>query len=192
MALTPSTMIPLGTIAPSFALPDAATHKIYSLDELKSETATVILFICNHCPFVKHIQEKMVEIANQYQTHGIAFIAINSNDTVLYPEDSLINMQLEAKKMRYPFLYLFDETQVVARAYQAACTPDIYVFDKNLKCVYRGRFDNSTPTNNLPVTGADLSRALDCILAGNPISEDQKNSIGCNIKWKQNMSKVAG
>ncbi len=186
MALTPSTMIPLGTKAPDFKLPDALSGKTVSLDELTSDKATVILFICNHCPFVQHIQQKLVDVANTYQKKGVKFIAINSNDIKNYPEDSPENMKKVAKQLSYPFPYLFDETQKVAKAYQAACTPDIFVFDKNLKCVYRGRFDDSTPGRNIPVTGKDLAAALDNILAGKPVSEHQIPSHGCNIKWNVN------
>jgi len=185
MAETPSTMIPLGTQAPSFRLVDVCQNQYVTLEELRSDIATVIMFICNHCPYVKHIQTKLVEVANHYQKKGIHFIAINSNDTKAYPADNPANMILEAKKFNYPFPYLFDETQEVAKAYRAACTPDFYIFDTQLKCVYRGRFDDATPGNNKPVTGADLSQALDQILNHQPVSSDQKNSLGCNIKWQK-------
>ena len=187
MALTPSAMIPLGTKAPDFSLPDAVTGKTLSLQELKSDVATVILFICNHCPFVQHIQKKLIEVANHYQKKGIKFIAINANDIENYPEDSPAHMKQVAKELGYPFPYLFDETQEVARAYQAACTPDLYVFDRNLACVYRGRFDSSTPGRNIPVTGQDLRQTLDNILAQKSIDPDQKPSQGCNIKWKTSL-----
>jgi thiol-disulfide isomerase/thioredoxin len=185
VAETPSTMLPLGTLAPDFILSDAISGKLMSLSELKSNVATVIMFICNHCPYVISIQNKLVEVANQYQNQGIQFVAINSNDAKSYPADSPDNMKLEAQKHQYPFPYLFDDTQEVAKAYQAACTPDFYVFDKNLLCVYRGRFDDSTPGNKKPVTGRDLIHVLDDVLHGNPVSEDQKPSVGCNIKWKK-------
>lgn len=185
MAETPSTMLPLGTKAPSFTLPDTRSDKIYSLDELKSNKATVIMFICNHCPYVKHIQTKLVELAKKFQTQGISFAAISSNDVSNYPADSPDNMKIEALKHDYTFPYLYDETQKIAKAYQAACTPDFYVFDNNLECVYRGRFDDSTPGNGRPVTGKDLSDALNSILAGKTIDENQKPSVGCNIKWKK-------
>lgn len=185
MAETASKMIPLGSKASPFQLFDPCSNKVVSLDELKSDTATVIMFICNHCPYVKHIQTKLVEVANIYQAKGIHFIAINSNDTTIYREDDPEHMIKEAKKYHYPFPYLFDETQDVAKAYSAACTPDFYVFDHEMKCVYRGRFDDATPGNHHPVTGADLSKALDQILSGLPVFQNQKYSLGCNIKWKK-------
>lgn len=185
MAETPSNMLPLGTIAPDFQLPDTVSGKMVSLKESRSNVATVILFICNHCPYVKHIQTKLVEVANKYQKKGVHFIAISSNDVENYPFDSPENMHKEALSNQYPFPYLFDESQAVAKAYQAACTPDFYVFDKNLKCVYRGRFDNATPGNRHLVTGKDLSRALDSILANTPVDQNQMPSLGCNIKWKK-------
>jgi len=184
MAVTPSTMIPLGTPAADFRLLDTTTQQQRSLQELKSNVATVIMFICNHCPFVKHIQNKLVEVANTYQKKDIHFIAISSNDAESYPDDGPEAMRNEAQKKNYPFPYLYDETQSVAKAYHAACTPDIYVFDQQLKCVYRGRFDEATPSNQHPVTGKDLCRALDNILAGKPIDTEQLPSVGCNIKWK--------
>lgn len=184
MALTPSTMLPLGTIAPDFTLLDVVSGKSKSLSDLKSDKGTVILFICNHCPFVHHIQEQLVSVANTYQAKGIKFIAISSNDVMTFPEDSPDQMKRVAREFSYPFPYLYDETQDVAKSYQAACTPDLYVFDGNLKCIYRGQFDDSRPKNGIPVTGKDLSQALDSLLAGQPLSEDQKPSIGCNIKWK--------
>lgn len=184
MAKTFSTMLPLGTIAPDFRLYDTCSDKTIALNELTSDKATVIMFICNHCPFVKHIQPKLVEIAAAYKTKGVSFIAINSNDVTSYPDDSPENMRIEAKAKNYSFPYLFDETQTIAKAYQAACTPDFYIFDKAMRCVYRGRFDDSAPGNNNPVTGTDLSNALDALLANKPVSNEQKPSVGCNIKWK--------
>lgn len=185
MVLTPSAMIHLKTKAPQFKLSDAVSGKIMSLDQLKSDKATVIMFICNHCPFVQHIQRKLAEVARKYQSDGIQFIAINSNDIKNYPEDSPEKMKEVAKRLGYSFPYLFDETQEVAKAYRAACTPDFYIYDKNLACVYRGRFDASSPGRNVPVTGEDLCCALDNLLAGKPINPDQKASQGCNIKWKK-------
>ncbi len=183
MVETASTMLPLGTIAPDFKLLDTRTGKQASLQELKSNTATVIMFICNHCPYVKHIQTKLVEIANRYQKKGIAFIAISSNDVKNYPADSPQHMRKEAEIHHYTFPYLYDETQSVAKAYQAACTPDFYLFDATLACVYRGRFDDSTPGNNQPITGKELTQALDSVLTNQPMEENQKPSVGCNIKW---------
>ena len=185
MAETPSTMIPLGTKAPDFRLLDVVSDKYRSLQELKSNTATVVMFICNHCPYVKLIQSKLVELAKHYQTKNIRFIAINSNDIEHYPADAPDKMKSEAEQHDYPFPYLFDETQEIAKAYHAACTPDLYVFNAQLECVYRGRFDSATPGNGQPVTGADLSHALENILANKPVSADQKASVGCNIKWKR-------
>lgn len=184
MALTPSTMLPLGTVAPQFELPDVISGKLLTLQQLKSEIATVIMFICNHCPYVKHIQHALVALANYYISQGIQFIAINSNDVENYPEDSPGNMQRVAREFHYPFCYLYDETQATARAYQAACTPDFYVFDKDLKCVYRGQFDDSRPGNSIPVTGHDLRTALEAILQHQQPDPQQKPSMGCNIKWK--------
>lgn len=180
-----SSMVPLGTIAPDFTLMDTLSNKFVSLAELKSPIATVIMFICNHCPYVKHLQSALVEVANMYKVKGIAFIAISSNDVDTHPEDGPDYMRIEAETHHYPFPYLYDESQTVAKAYQAACTPDFYIFDKALRCVYRGRFDDSTPRNNIPVTGKDLRQALDDILLDRPISSDQKASLGCSIKWKK-------
>ncbi|NUO84011.1 thioredoxin family protein, partial [candidate division KSB1 bacterium] len=174
----------LGTRAPHFSLPDTITGKMMSLAELQSERATVIMFLCNHCPYVKHVQHELVRLAKAYQPRGVAFIAISSNDVVAYPDDSPEHMKTFARNAGFTFPYLFDETQEVARAYQAACTPDFYVFDRELKCVYRGQLDEARPKNDVPVTGKDLRAALDNILAGRPVSAEQKPSLGCNIKWK--------
>jgi len=185
MAETPSNMIPLGTKAPDFRLKDAISGETLSLQELKSDIATVIMFICNHCPFVKYIQDELVRLTDEYIAKGVSFIAINSNDVENYPEDSPEKMKEVAEWKGYSFPYLFDETQDVARAYEAACTPDFYIFDGDLKLVYRGQFDDSRPNNQEPITGKDLREALDNILAGIPVSFDQRPSIGCNIKWKE-------
>lgn len=184
MAATPSTMVPLGSKAPDFNLLDPVSNTIKSLKELKSENATVIMFICNHCPFVKHVNDQLVKLALDYQQKGVSFIAINSNDVDNYPEDSPAKMIEYATKLKYPFPYLFDETQEVAKAYDAACTPDFYIFDKDLKCIYRGQLDDSRPSNGKPVTGKDMRDALNSILAGEGVSGEQIPSIGCNIKWK--------
>ncbi len=184
MALTPSNMLPLGTKAPDFKLHDAVSEKALGLDDLKSDKATVVMFICNHCPYVKHVQKGLVELANDYIPKGVSFIAINSNDVAKYPEDSPANMKSVALKLGYPFPYLFDETQEVARAYEAACTPDFYVFDADMKLVYRGQMDDSRPGNGKPVTGRNIRDTLDRILSGKPVDSDQIPSIGCNIKWK--------
>ncbi len=184
MARTPSNMIPLGTIAPDFTLPDTVSGKTVSLQELKSDKATLIMFICNHCPFVKHVDEQLVALAKDYQAKGVSFIAISSNDAENYPQDGPELMKEEATKLGYSFPYLYDKSQEVAKAYDAACTPDFYVFDKDLKCAYRGQLDSSRPGNGLPVTGNDLRAALDEILDNREVSAPQIPSIGCNIKWK--------
>lgn len=185
MALTASTMLPLNTHAPDFSLLDTVSGKTLSLQQLKSDKATVIMFICNHCPFVQHIQHKLVEVSTTYQKKGIQFIAISSNDVTAYPEDGPSEMKKIAQQFKYPFPYLFDPTQEVARAYQAACTPDFYIFNKDLSCVYRGRFDDSSPNRPTSVTGSSLTQALDCILSGKPIDPHQIPSQGCNIKWSE-------
>lgn len=184
MAATPSNMIDLGSKAPFFNLPDTVSGRLLSLNELKSNIATVIMFICNHCPFVIHINEKLVEVSNEYTQKGISFIGISSNDVVNYPQDSPEKMKIHAQKTGYTFPYLYDETQDVAKSYDAACTPDIFVYDKDMKLVYRGQFDSSRPGNGLPVTGKDLTNALDTILNGEEVNKNQIPSIGCNIKWK--------
>jgi peroxiredoxin len=184
MAAT-SNMLPLGTIAPPFNLFDTVSGKTMSLDKLKSDKATVIMFICNHCPYVKHINAELVRLTDEYMQKGISFIGISSNDVESYPEDSPENMKLMAEEPGYKFPYLYDETQEVAKAYNAACTPDIYVFDKDMKLVYRGQLDDSRPGNGIPVTGKDLRQALDSIIAGKPVDEKQIPSIGCSIKWKK-------
>lgn len=184
MAETPSNMLPLNTNAPDFKLLDTVSGKLITLDDLKSDKATVIMFICNHCPYVKHIQDKLVDVANEYQKKGISFVAISANNAEKYPQDGPEHMHMEAIQHHYPFPYLYDETQEVAKAYQAACTPDFYIFDSKLKCVYRGRFDSATPGNNEPVTGKDLTAALDAILENRTVNSKQHYSLGCNIKWK--------
>jgi thiol-disulfide isomerase/thioredoxin len=184
MAATPSTMMPLGTVAPDFSLPNVVTGEMVTLQSLKSDKATVIMFICNHCPYVKHIQAELVKLANHYQPQGVSFIAINSNDAANYPDDAPDKMKQVAQQLGYPFPYLYDETQEVAKAYQAACTPDFYVFDSQLKCAYRGQLDGSRPKNDIPVTGKDMREALDAMLAGQPVDPVQTPSLGCNIKWK--------
>jgi len=184
MARTPSTMIPLGSKAPVFSLPDTVSGTTVSLDQLKSGKATVIMFICNHCPFVKHVNAELVRLANDYIPKGVAFIAISANDAVNYPEDSPEKMKQNANELGFTFPYLYDESQEVAKAYDAACTPDFFIYDKDLKLSYRGQLDDSRPGNGIPVTGKDMRAALDPLLSGKPVPEDQKPSIGCNIKWK--------
>ena len=185
MPAVESNMFPLGEKAPSFELVNAITGQTVRLEDVKSDIATVIMFICNHCPFVKHVQEELVRLANDYQPKGISFIAINSNDVEKYPDDSPEKMKEVAEQLGYPFPYLFDETQEVAKAYQAACTPDFYIFDSGLKCVYRGQLDDSRPNNGIPVTGSSIRSALDALLLGKPVPKEQKPSIGCSIKWKE-------
>lgn len=177
-------MMPLGTTAPSFTLLDTVSGKTLSLDSLKSDKGTVVMFICNHCPYVQHVISKVIEVAKNYQTKGIAFIAISSNDVENFPADSPNKMKENAITHGFTFPYLYDENQDVAKSYNAACTPDFYVFDKKLACVYRGRFDDATPGNKSPVTGKDLIAALDHLLSDTPVNSDQIPSIGCNIKWK--------
>ena len=183
MAKTPSNMIPLGSTAPDFALDDVISGNKITLQEISQGRPVVIMFICNHCPFVIAIQKVLVEIVHEYQEKGIAFAAINSNDTESYPDDAPDKMQELASNLEFRFPYLFDQTQEIAKRYQAACTPDFYLFDQELKCVYRGQFDDSRPENGIEVTGKDLKNAMDCLLAGEKIPLDQKPSIGCNIKW---------
>jgi len=183
MALTPSTMLPLGTAAPDFRLPDT-NGKTIALADFKGQPALLVIFMCNHCPYVKHIRAGLAQLARDYLPRGAAIAGINSNDVANYPDDNPARMKEEAKSAGYLFPYLFDETQAVARAYRAACTPDLYLFDKNQKLVYRGQLDDSRPGNGIPVTGKDLRAALDAVLAGKPVAPDQKASIGCNIKWK--------
>lgn len=184
MARTPSNMIPLGTKAPYFSLTDTVSGNTLELDSLKGTKGTVIMFICNHCPFVKHVNEGIVTLAKDYQSRGIGFVAISSNDVENYPDDAPDLMTVNAKEEGFIFPYLYDETQDVAKAYDAACTPDFYLFDHNLRLMYRGQLDDSRPGNGIPVTGADLRAALDSLLEDRPIDPIQKPSIGCNIKWK--------
>lgn len=184
MARTPTNIIPLGFDAPAFRLPDMISGKEMTLAELKSEKATVVAFICNHCPFVKHIISELVHVGKDYIPKGVSFVMINSNDVENYPADSPENMKLFAAEHNFPFPYLFDEDQEVAKAYDAACTPDFNVIDGQGKVVYRGQFDDSRPENGLLITGKDLRHTLDLLLRGERVPEDQKPSIGCNIKWK--------
>lgn len=186
MARIPSTMVPLDTIAPDFILTDVRSNKQMSLQDIKGSKGTLIMFICNHCPFVKHINDELVRFGKEYPLKGIAMAAINSNDVDHYPEDSPEKMRMVATNLNYVFPYLYDETQEVARAYDAACTPDFFLFDQNLKLVYRGQLDDSRPGNDIAVTGNDLRAAMDALLDGKPISKNQRPSLGCNIKWKVN------
>ena len=184
MARTPSNMLALGTKAPNFKLLDTTTNHKISLLESKGENGTVVMFICNHCPFVIHVNPMITKLAQKYQNQGIGFIAISSNDVVSYPEDAPHLMTKVAQKEGYTFPYLYDDTQEIAKAYDAACTPDFYLFNEYLELVYRGQLDDSRPGNGIPLTGADLSNAIKQLLKNQPISIEQKPSIGCNIKWK--------
>ena len=185
MARTESNMLSLGTQAPNFSLINTVDQTFVSLADIQSNKATVVMFICNHCPYVIHLHEGLQKLVKDYQNKGVSFVAINSNDVTQYPEDSPEKMSDLFSKLELSFPYLFDETQTVAKAYQAACTPDFFVFDGDLELVYRGQFDNSRPGNNIPVTGNDIRKAIDCILSHQPVSETQLPSMGCNIKWKQ-------
>jgi thiol-disulfide isomerase/thioredoxin len=185
MARTPSTMLALGTVAPAFALPDPSTGKTVSLDDFPSAKGYWIAFICNHCPFVQAIRHEFARVGREYAAKGIAVIAINANDAATHPEDSPDAMKDETRRFGYSFPYLHDASQQVAQAYRAACTPDFFVFDADRKLVYRGQFDGARPGNDVPVTGTDLRAALDALLAGRPVSAEQKPSLGCNIKWRE-------
>jgi peroxiredoxin len=184
MALTPSTMLPLGTPAPDFRLPDTE-GRLVSLDDFAGSPALLVAFICNHCPYVKHICHELARLGKTYQQKGVGIVGISSNDVTTHPDDSPKLMAKEKTEVGYTFPYLYDETQEVARAYLAACTPDFYVFDRDRKLVYRGQLDSSRPGNAIPVTGEDLRSAMDSVLAGKPVGGDQRPSIGCNIKWKR-------
>lgn len=185
MAATETLRIPLGYQAPDFMLPDTISGNTFSLQQLKGEKATVVMFICNHCPYVKHVNPQLVQLAIDYISKGISFIAISSNDVVNYPDDAPDKMKENALAEGYPFPYLYDETQEIAKAYFAACTPDFSIFDADLKCVYRGQLDDSRPKNDSVADGKDIRAALENILKGEPVAEKQKPSLGCNIKWKQ-------
>jgi len=184
MALTESNPMSVGTLAPNFSLLNPITGDFNELQKLRGAKGTVVMFICNHCPYVVHVNEQLVSIATEYQQKGIQFIAICSNNVELYPADSPDNMVATAERLQYPFPYLYDETQEVAKAYDAACTPDFYLFDQELKAVYHGELDRSRPGNEIPVTGEALRQAMDLLLAGEEPLTDQFPSIGCNIKWK--------
>ncbi|MBV8234021.1 MAG: thioredoxin family protein [Planctomycetaceae bacterium] len=183
MVLTPSTMLSLGSKAPDFRLPDTDGRTV-SLDDFKDAPTLLVIFLCNHCPYVKHVRHELAALAREYRDRGVAIVGISANDAAVYPDDSPEQMAREKAEVGYVFPYLYDESQEVAKAYQAACTPDFFVFDRNRSLVYRGQMDDSRPSNGRPVTGRDLRAALDAVLAGTPIPEDQKPSMGCNIKWK--------
>ncbi len=184
MVLTPSTMLPLGTRAPDFNLFDATSGKNVALADFAKKKALVVMFICNHCPYVKHVRDGLASFGRDYAKQNVAIVAISANDPESHPDDAPDKMALEAKSAGYRFPYLFDATQSVAKSYTAACTPDFFVFDAFRKLVYRGQFDASRPGNGVPVTGADLRAAVDALLADKPIANAQRASIGCNIKWR--------
>ena len=179
-----STMLALGTTAPPFALPDIASGKTVFLEDFSASRALLVAFICNHCPYVKHVLDGFVAFAREYAPRGLAVVAISSNDVTRYPEDSPTDMGKLAREKNFTFPYLYDESQFVARAYDAVCTPDFFLFDNNRRLVYRGQFDGSRPGGRQPVTGADMRVAADAVLAGNPVPHAQLPSVGCSIKWK--------
>ena len=184
MAETPSNMLPLGTVAPNFELPDTVSGQKISLGQLDAKAGLVVMFICNHCPFVIHVQDEIVRIANEYQEKGLSFVAISSNDVDNYPQDSPHKMKKVAEEKGYSFPYLYDQSQEVAKSYDAACTPDFYLFDSNLQLYYRGQLDGSRPGNTIPVTGESLREALNFLIEDKGPPDNQLPSIGCNIKWK--------
>ena len=184
MVLKQSNMLPLGTKAPDFVLPDTVSGKSIALEDVKSDVATVVMFLCNHCPYVIHANQEIVRLANDYISKGISFIAISSNDPIKYPQDGPDKMAIVAKALQYPFPYLFDESQNIAKDYDAACTPDFYVFDRDLSLVYRGQLDDSRPGNDKIPSGSDLRQAINAVINNKPVNPTQRPSIGCNIKWK--------
>lgn len=183
MVSVPSQMLPLGTAAPDFSLPDTDGRAV-SLKDFAGGKALLVMFICNHCPYVKHVRAELAKIGRDYQPRGVKIVAISSNDPEAFPDDGPEQMKEEKASVGYTFPYLFDASQEVAKAYRAACTPDLYVFDAKHALVYRGQLDDSRPKNTVPVTGRDLRAALDAVLAGRPVSAEQRPSLGCNIKWK--------
>ena len=183
MAAVNSTMLALGTPAPDFRLPDPGGRSV-ARDDLRDAAALLVMFICNHCPYVRHIRDGLAAFGRDYQPRGVAIVAINSNDLASYPDDRPEKMAEEARAAGYTFPYLYDETQAVAKAYRAACTPDFFLFDRSRRLVYRGQFDDSRPGDKLPVTGADLRAAADAVLSNGPVPTAQRPSIGCNIKWR--------
>jgi len=190
MVMTPSQMLPLGTPAPKFSLPDTRGREVSLYEAEAKAKAHVVVFMCNHCPFVVHLRAALAELGRVCEQQGVAMYGINSNDVVKYPADNPERMAAEVAEQGYTFPYLLDATQEVAKAYRAACTPDFYVFDSDYKLVYRGQFDASRPGNAKPVTGADLRAAIDAVVAGRPVASDQTPSIGCNIKWKPGIAPV--
>ena len=185
MALTPSTMLPLGTKAPDFKLPDVVSGKTVSLATFDGKKALLVMFICRHCPYVQHIKEELAKLGKDYANSPLGVVAISANDAENYPDDSPPQLKAMAQELGFAFPFCYDESQAVAKAYTAACTPDFFLFDANRKLVYRGQLDDSRPGNGKPVTGKDLRAAIDAVLAGKPVSQEQRPSIGCNIKWKK-------
>lgn len=183
MARTPSTMLPLGTAAPDFKLMNVDGREV-ALADFAGKPALLVMFMCNHCPFVVHVADELARLGSEYMARGVAVVGINSNDTATHPADSPERMVAEAEERGYAFPYLFDETQAVAKSYRAACTPDFFLFDQDRKLVYRGQLDDSRPGNGVPVTGKDLRMALDAVLGGKKPADEQRASLGCNIKWK--------
>lgn len=184
MALTPSTMLPLGTVAPDFALPDTVSGETISLATFSAKKVLLVMFICRHCPFVKHIQQQLAQLGQDYAGKSLGIVAISANDAANYPDDAPDRLKEMAKTLGFTFPLCYDETQETAKAYTAACTPDFFLFDGDRRLVYRGQLDDSRPSNGLPVTGKDLRGAIDAALIDQPIDPEQKPSIGCNIKWK--------
>ena len=185
MALTPSTMLELATQAPDFQLPDVSSGKSISLSTFAGKQALLVMFICRHCPYVQHVKEELARLGRDYATKDVGIVAISANDAANYPDDAPDKLKAMAKELGFTFPFCYDETQAVAKAYTAACTPDFFLFDEKRQLVYRGQLDDSRPGNNKPLTGRDLRAAIEAVLAGKPVSQDQKPSIGCNIKWKQ-------
>lgn len=184
MALTPSSMLPLGTMAPEFQLPDVATSKMTHLRQCARSNGLLVMFICNHCPYVLHVEQEIARLARDYQARGLGVVAISSNNIEKYPDDAPDKMREQIERAGFSFPYLFDESQATARAYRAECTPDFFLFNNELKCVYRGRLDDSRPGNGVPLSGKDLRMAIEAMLGGEPVTNEQFPSMGCNIKWK--------
>ena len=185
MALTPSTMLALGTTAPDFSLPDVVSGKPIALKSFAGKRALLVMFICRHCPYVQHVKEELGNLGRDYQRKDVGIVEMSANDVANYPDDALDKLKAMAKELEFTFPFCYDASQAVAKAYTAACTPDFFLFDAGRKLVYRGQLDDSRPGNGKPVTGRDLRGALDAVLAGEPVSAEQRPSLGCNIKWKQ-------
>lgn len=184
MVLTPSTMLPLGTTAPDFELPDTVSGRTVRLADFRAKHGLVVIFLCKHCPYVKHVRQGLAQFGRDYAKKDLAIVAISANDPSTHPDDAPEQLGAEARSAGYTFPVVFDESQEVAKSYTAACTPDFFLFDRQRKLVYRGQFDASRPDNGVPVTGTDLRSAIDALLAGKPIAKEQKSSLGCNIKWR--------